>query len=536
MATFDRSVFRREPSQEDIVAANDQIHQHEAAITTIHNRVRMLFVEIADLRKVQAEHSAAVSYCRGVITLARRIPEELLSKIFEHCVEEGWTRAPIVVSHVCSAWRKAARAPRVWSRVYVECDAFDVLARTRFWLSMACQAPLDITIVATWRVHHGVITEIMDLLVQHVLQWRSLTLDTDYVSQNSSVFEKLTGVVPNLETVEIKTEIPPDDGDGEAVMALTDVLGPNHAPKLKSLRFICNILPSNPIFPAHIRELTLQTRTSPPHRPLSTVAILSLLENLTALQMFTLIMPLDYEHLFLPAPDLELYVVLPRLTSLTIYGPTDLNEVLPHFRTPILQQLHLRSLEDLGYRQRPIGPSLARFLASSTPPLELFELYDVDLTPDAFAACFAALPTLCELRLHESSISDATVRLLHGPAGLCPHLTRLDLRWCGHLSGAALVDLVRSRSAVDARGGKGTTGAAIADPISEIAVISCCFVKEQDITNIAQMAVCRVVMRDGYDYCRARECCANVRYRTRLRLRLLTNFSMEERSRIRLVV
>ncbi|EMD41018.1 hypothetical protein CERSUDRAFT_80667 [Gelatoporia subvermispora B] len=188
----------------------------------------------------------------------------------------------------------------------------------------------------------------------------------------------------------------------------------------------------------------------------------------------------------------------------------------------------------MGYRQQPIGPSLQAFIEGSLPPLELLELHDIDLSPEAFAAVFSALPTLRELRLHESSISDGTLQLLSAPHGLCPRLTRLDLRWCGLMSGRALVELVRSRNIVDLE--HGAAPSAIADPIAEIGVINCCFVRERDVLDLAGLTVCRVVMRETDDYCRSCDCCGNKRYRTRFRLRHMTNLSLEEAANIRLIV
>lgn len=159
-------------------------------------------------------------------------------------------------------------------------------------------------------------------------------------------------------------------------------------------------------------------------------------------------------------------------------------------------------------------------------------MHDIDLSPEAFAACFAALPQLRELRLHESSIRDATVRLLCAPAGLCPRLARLDLRWCGLLSGRVLVELVRGRNVVNSS----PSALPAADPITEVAVINCCFVGEKDVLDLATLTACRVVMRGADDYCWARDCCVNARYRMRLRLKHLTKFSAEERLRMRLIV
>lgn len=547
-------LYRCEPSLEDIDAANQEIQKHERAVSAIQEHIATLLSDVQRLRREQQLHKEAIQRCMGVITLARRIPEELLSKIFEHCVQDGWTRAPIVVSHVCSAWRRAASAPRVWSHVYVNCDSPDTLGRTRFWLAMSRQAPLTVTVMAPWNPERQ-LAEVMDLLLLHAHRWRTLSIETGSISRVAHLLRRVARSLPSfplLSQIGIRTIVNFDAVHDEGVSDVgefTDAFSSNHAPNLSTVCYISNAAPLIPIFPTHIVELNLTIQESSFPRPLSSASLITVLEGVPALRILTLSMPLSYEHPFVPERDIARAITLPALESLTLYGPTDLNEFLPHLRTPALRRLHLRSLEDLGYRQQPIAPSLLQFLSSAhdtddtlpalpdsdlnpdprtAPLIELLELHDIDLSPEAFAACFAALPQLRELRLHESSIRDATVRLLCAPAGLCPRLARLDLRWCGLLSGRVLVELVRGRNVVDSS----PSALPAADPITEVAVINCCFVGEKDVLDLATLTACRVVMRGADDYCWARDCCVNARYRMRLRLKHLTKFSAEERLRM----
>lgn len=572
---FDLSVYRGEPSPEDILAANTEIRRHELAISSIHSRIASLLTEVAQLRVEEADHQAAIRTCKGVTTLARLIPDELLAQIFQHCVADGWTLAPVVVSAVCSAWRRAARAPRVWSHVYVNCSAPDAHARTRYWLGMARAAPLDVTLVSVWNPTWQ-LEELMDLLVQHSPRWRALSIDSTSLYQVNVLLARIAlarARTPALRQVTIQTEVHFDEtvDDGATdVVGLADALTPITAPALTTLRYVANVAPRTPIFPAHLQHLALVVNESPVARPLSANDLLTALAGVPQLRSLTLSMPLHYEHPYVLLPDVDRAVILPLLTTLTMYGPTDLNELLFHLRAPQVKSLHLRSLEDMGYRQQPIAPSLLWFLESSSPaslaaesefasepapdvpllppsepgsasravPLELLELHDIDVSPEAFVRIFRALPFLRELRLHESSISGGTLRALHGPRGLCPRLARVDFRWCGHLSGRALVVLVRSRlpdwgraevDGVDAGGrtaeadleeamgvevlnpgAAGLSSGASGDepretavPFEEVAVINCCFVEEQDVLDLARLTTCRVVLReDADDYCR----------------------------------
>ncbi|RPD75442.1 hypothetical protein L226DRAFT_552594 [Lentinus tigrinus ALCF2SS1-7] len=531
----ERLQYRVEPTPEVVRAARETIYQHELSIDAIEERIQGLLNQVRDLRYEQAKHRAAIERCSGILTLARRLPGELLIKIFGHCVEDGWTPAPLVVSHVCSAWRRAALSPKVWSHVYVRCDDANVLDRTQFWLKMAAGADLHVTFVVSWRITQREINRLMALLSTRRAQWRSLRIEVDSAQHGEFVLAQCQGTFPELREVNIKTSASTPDGDdidgASDLLRLADTFSAERAPRLTMVSYASTIIPAVPIFPTHIRHLDLRIQDSLNQRPLSAASIISILEPLTELRTLTLSMPFIYLHPYVPETEESFrFVSLPNLTSLTVYGPTDLNELLPHIHAPILRHLHLRSLEDLGYRQQPVGPSLMQFLDSSTPPLELLELHDIDLAPETFAACFVALPNLRELRLHESSISDATVQLLNGPRGLCPRLRKLDFRWCGMLRGRALVDLVRSRLVVDDLAGP------VSDPIEEVGVINCAFVLEEDVLDLARMTVCRIVTRDADDYCRSTGCCSNARYRTRLRLRHMDELAGRDKRNLRLVL
>ncbi|PCH41635.1 hypothetical protein WOLCODRAFT_132044 [Wolfiporia cocos MD-104 SS10] len=477
---MDKDIYRREPSREEILEAKREIKGHEHAIRDLEERIALL----------------------GVIALARRIPEELLSKIFEYCIDD-WTRAPMAVSQVCSAWRRAARAPRVWAHVYADLDSPGALARTRFWLSMARHVPLDITIMSS----HLLTTQhcaLLDLLVQHATRWRRLTVHTIGLPALNALLARIARVqtpMPFLRQVQFEPDLGELPGTDD-VRPLRDAFTPENSPSLTDVVYSSRILLHAP-FPLHLRHLDLSFKESPSSNPLSSSILANALEGVPSLRTLALTMPLDYEGPFQHDIDLTRSVSLPELETLALYGPTDMNLFLVHLHTPALRRLHLRSLEDLGYRQSPIGPSLVHFLAAASPPIELLELHDIDLTHDAFAACFAALPTLRELRLHESSISDATLRLLYGPRGLCPRLSKIDLRWCQLLSGRELVELVRSRNDMNAHGGPEAAAVdPVADLVSEVAVLNCCFVGEKDVMQLASLTVCRITMRPANDYCR----------------------------------
>lgn len=518
------SVFRREPTSDEVEEANKGVLFHESAFTSLRHQIRGLQDQIARLQNLQAQHLRSISQHKGVTTLARRIPSELLAKIFGHCVEDGWTRAPIVASHVCSQWREATKAyPRVWSTIYVNMDSADAIGRTRFWLQRAAKAPLNIVLVATWRAYQSYLMNVMDLLIRHADQWNTLSVEMPMLRQIQLVASQCSRAsitFPMLAETRVTTEVHFDDeldGNGD-IVDLRSAFDPQRAPNLTTFTFVTNVLPQDINYPLAIRSLDLSLSESPAQRPLSASSLITLLQSFPSLVNLTLSMPLDYEHPYVHEQDPSQMVFFESLDTLTLYGPTNLNLLLQHLCAPSLRELHLRSLEDAGYRQEPLGPSLLTFIHNSenlSNTLECLELHDIDLSPNFFNLCFASLRNLRELRLHESSISDETLASLNADpnGGLCPNLTRLDLRWCGHLRGKGLVDLVWSRmfpKAPNTRSGSPLDNditMALTDldqrefsPISQVTVINCCFVEEQDVFSLASMTSCRVIPLAG-DYC-----------------------------------
>ena len=504
---FDVGVFRREPFPEEIAAANAEIRDQELAISAIDRKIQELRAEIDLARIAQSRHRAAIARCKAVTTLARRLPEELLAKIFESCVIDGWTRAPVVVSHVCSHWRRAAMSPRVWSYIYVDGDSTDAVGRTKLWLSRAKEAPLHPSFIITWRSARSHLWHNMELLAQHAVQWETVTMNSETVSQAWNLIEQCKFPMTNLREIKAILEVqfhPMLDGEPERLdMARTFTV--ELAPRLRSVDLTCNTLPLHLTLPTQLTNLVLNLTGTPNQRLSSASRILDILESTPALEQLALSLPALVSQPYVPEADMDRAVMLERLDTLTILGPTDLSGFLEHIRTPHLRQLHIRSNEEANLQQEPLAPTLYTFFKQAEAALELLELHDVDIAPEFFPAYFAMLPSLRELRLHDSLITDTTLASLDS---LCPSLTRIDLRWCGMVHGKALVDFVRRRNLNHDNawhGGFAPMPGSFGDepkasPISEVSVLNCSLVHEEDVLELARMTLCRVKIREQ-DYC-----------------------------------
>lgn len=493
----------------DLEPIYTEIRSHESAISIIDQEIGELMRSIRQLQIKKWEHDEGIRHCKGLITLARRLPYEVLANIFEICVQDGYTRTPVVVSHVCSQWRKAASIPSIWSHIYVDLDGRDPCGRTRFWLEKAKISYLRITLEI--RQEQSKLPEVMCLLLEKRSQWRCLTINSATLASVNHALTMCVGSFPELRAFYVSVQQEFDDSDDQTEEDGTrELVGLRtaflEAPKLSTIRITRNILPAPNILPSSTTNLSLVLPSHHFTLSLSVASVLRVLEELHNLEVFSMVLPAGQARHFEPDDDFGHLVGLPHLTSLTLTGHPGINNLLPHLIAPRLKSLHLRSSDDLvGTPDEGTGRCLLQFLERASPPIEELELRDADIPEPYFVQCFARMNRLKTLLLHESEISDRVLTELFGPYGLCPSLSILDMRWCGHFRGRTLVDLVRSRvqsltpdaslPAVDA-------ARSVCVPISKVTVIHCSFVQKRDIADLAKLALCQVVIVDPDDYCR----------------------------------
>ncbi|PPQ92399.1 hypothetical protein CVT25_008749 [Psilocybe cyanescens] len=505
----------------DVHAVHQAIFEHEREIGIIDHEIESLLQSVRRLQFQKDLHHAEIRKCKGKITLASRLPPEILAYIFELCVLDGRTRTPLVVSHVCSAWRIASTIPTVWSHVYINLDSRHPCQRTQLWLRNSRHTLLTIEIEIGAETSQ--LKSTMEVLMAEIWRWKTLIIKSSLLDPVNQVLQVCDTPASQLRTIEISVDqeflLEPDgaDDNGHELLGLR-ALSIN-APLLRTLRIHRNLLPGRHTLPLSITELTLQLPNH--HGPTiihSMLSIIRLLEELSNLEVLVVEVPNGNNQTFSLNAQSGHTVELANLRSLTLMGDNNIFGLLPHLRTPFLTHLTLRSSLNYPQAQHTSG-WIYEFLQESCPPITLLELRDLAVDPILYSQMFDRLPLLEDLRLHDSDILDDMLLQLQGPHGLCPMLKRLDLRWCGRLSGRALVNLVRSRlsSCVD-----GDESVLLASKsIMEVALINCSFVKEEDIVDLAEMTICRLIHRGQTDFCYAYACCDNERYRRRLKQRSL---------------
>ncbi|KAF9653454.1 hypothetical protein BDM02DRAFT_1912429 [Thelephora ganbajun] len=477
----DVNVFRRQPSPQDVTELQALIAKNESSLTLLNEEIEACSRQLSALRTRSYAHVLTIRKCQAAMTLARLIPQELLAKIFEHASETGWTRAPVVVSHVCSAWRAAAQShPSVWSRVTVNLDMRDPVGWTEYWLSMARQAFLHVTIVHT--VPTTTLGQVMALLLEHSERWISLTLDLhladtrQVLAMCTTRFTRLRSIYVSLFTIDENIEAA--EGTTGFTNAFRDVS------TLASVSIVGNILPRD--LPPRLTSLRIEYSDIVGSGIETPRVIIEALRNLPELE--TLNLRLGVTILVSMAPLDIPNIELPNLRTL-VYDDLRTGEfpILNHLTAPSLTHLHAHVQPDPEVFDAP--SHLIRFLEDS-PNVETLELDGVDIWPAQWLSTLPLLPKLRKLHLHDSDIDGAVIEKMFGENGLCPDLQRIDLRWCQHVRGTTLVRLVESRMK---EGGC---------EIEEVAAIGCSLVRKQDAMQLATLTKFRVVIGERDEYCR----------------------------------
>lgn len=481
----------RYPSEDDIRMIGCAIARDERVIASLNSEIHTIMRQLEQVRLRKMEYQESIRQYRSLITLARRIPPEVLADIFELCAESGWTRAPLVASHVCSAWRKAAEYPRVWSRIYIDYGLGNPLTKTKLWLSRAQQSPLHITLDVP--ADASSMEEILFVLLEHSTQWRTFTIRTHDTVQLNHILSLMHHPFPRLRMLDCVTHWDTPVAD------LVDFSAVKDAPSLHQLDMEQPNLSRWPgSIPFQLTNLRLVLSTPGTLSNLVPASRwTSMLANLPGLKHLTLELSVDSEYHY--ELDAVRVVELPQLNSIMFTITRELLGVLNNMRAPSLRKLLLRCSS--GHEHTSSEPVIRRFLESSSR-IELLELHNVDLPREELVQCFTLLPRMQELHLHDSDISDDELQLLSGSAGLCPNLVRLDVRWCAHLTGSALVQLVRSRIRTNVEMRKKGAALQRAKEMEEVAAINCLHVKERDVLDLAEYTTCRLMLKEKDDFCR----------------------------------
>uniref|UniRef100_A0A8H7Y1L8 F-box domain-containing protein n=1 Tax=Psilocybe cubensis TaxID=181762 RepID=A0A8H7Y1L8_PSICU len=286
----------------DVDAVHQAILTHEREIGLIDVKIQGLMQSVRRLQFQKDLHNAEIRKCKGKITLASRLPPEILAYIFELCVLDGRTRTPLIVSHVCSSWRIAATTPTVWSHVYINLDSRYPCQRTQLWLRNSRQTLLTIEIEIN--ADTSQLKSTVEVLLAEIWRWKTLILKSSSLDPVNQVLRLCDSPASHLRSIEISVSqeflsaMDGLDDNPHDLMGLHALSA--KAPLFQTLRIHRSLVPGRHSLPPSITDLTLQlTDHDAPTILHSMSSVLRLLGELPNLEVLALEMPSRENQSFL---------------------------------------------------------------------------------------------------------------------------------------------------------------------------------------------------------------------------------------------
>lgn len=301
------------------------------------------------------------------------LPPEVLAHIFiigSSQDDPDSTILPVVISHVCGAWRDLALGTHcLWRRIAFDCNWR--ISKQYIRRSVACL--LDITLLHPRVLDVNAVQWYMHLVSSHIPRWRSFTVRFDHYAPFlwNAALSSCCGTITSVQArhLEELTLVYPKNDDTKEFSLFGGV-----APRLTKLTLVGLRLDW---MPSLFQNLTFLDYT---HHGFTrgyeaVLEMLGMLDTSYQLQELRIAFPHqprrdDYPH---QVPT----VTLPHLRRLYIRVRNDIPVELPILlyclHTPVLQSLHLR---DASRSKLPF-PSLRPFSKTLRRPQSL-ELLDVE--------------------------------------------------------------------------------------------------------------------------------------------------------------
>ncbi|KAH9481742.1 hypothetical protein JR316_0006269 [Psilocybe cubensis] len=393
------------------------------------------------LVKSEEATTKSIANLRSLLSPIRRLPPEILTEIFEYClpsdkfIRASPYEAPLLLTHVCSAWRNACIAnPLLWRSLEIANDCFvldnvhcrNASSLTHMWFSRAGACPLSLSVE-----DDNICSERVMWIISsygHRFQHLRINIPQPVTLQ----FGNANGYT-SLETFEIIT--PYGLEDFQIAALCNSVL--MTAPRLREFSWNNSAhFPPSPLR-MHWGNLTRLSLNTSVHVD-QCLMIMSKLERITHL---------TFHNICLSNPTLSnLKIHLPELTSFIICGDYNISRIFEEATTPKLNELIL------NLRYWP-GRAVTDFLRRSRCPLQSLNLYFPPLTESDLLECLQIVQgTLKEFTVQSNpgmySVTDDILdRLTDTGVGqvLCPHLSVIALYDCISCSPGRFAKMVRSR-------------------------------------------------------------------------------------------
>ncbi|KAF8149953.1 hypothetical protein B0H34DRAFT_731845 [Crassisporium funariophilum] len=429
-------------SSHDIDTAEDPVvgtHGLTGCCGLITGKKRQNQKTLRELKRAQSSAKASANALRSLLSPIRRLPPELLSEIFVHCLPEDTfirpspSQVPLLLTGVCSYWRNiCVTTPDLWASLDLRTlvpyyDRNEQHTHTneivKLWITRSGDCPLSLCVPGEMLM----IDAISDTMRNTCRRWNKILLDIPDTSLSLP-----PGVsFPMLEKLEIHTS------EGVATPLLDDLAQALlSAPKLTGLIWDNAKRNAAPLQLdwSKLTHLTLNADITMQH----CLAVLSTATKMTHLSLSEIVTP---SHV-----PFQSEITLQELESFVVNSKTDITPIFNALTTPNLRKLVL-NLETWPHS------SAIAFLRRSRSPLQSLNFYFPPLTEAELIECLqVAQETLKEFTVQggggEPPVTDIILdRLTDTGVGdvLCPKVEIIALYDCVACSDGRFARMAQSR-------------------------------------------------------------------------------------------
>jgi hypothetical protein len=394
----------------------------------------------------------------------RRLPPEVLSEVFLHClpdkafVDPAPLEPPLLLANVCTTWRSIALSTAgLWSSIAVNVTGVDICPHkdlVKLWVGRSGSHPLSFQILGELKkganglpVPGGqtAAPSLLDVFIPHHARWWKIHLEYNGLGMETGLARIPENITfPRLEDVHLERSMFFNSLDLPRATSMVQA-----APRLHRLSWICSSECRNMIIPWS--QLTLLNLTG---SILFGDHCLGIIQECPMLKSgsFVIMGPADSELYPYKIPRF----VHHNLELLDLHTQGDLREYFNRLTLPRLRELSI----EMGYfeHSQRMWPhaQFMELLSRSECSLEALALSNADITPQELIACLRCTSRSLRNLVLSADTSEYTCvtdqvlqslsfRSTTPDLSLCPNLTNIRLWGSLSSSDGVLADMIESR-------------------------------------------------------------------------------------------
>ncbi|KIK66577.1 hypothetical protein GYMLUDRAFT_37736 [Collybiopsis luxurians FD-317 M1] len=450
---------------ESLVAQEKDLRNGSSLSTLEHlnTELEQYHTHIAHLNLERDRVQADIEALQVTVSPIRRLPLEILSEIFVHClpkkkfIRPSPHEPPLLLTQICRRWRDVAiSTSKLWSSILItvteRCHPDISLVQT--FMDRSAMHPLSFRInesLADADFTGSLHSEVFGLLWASHVRWKDIQLDYRDWRMPESSLAKIVQTPPSLETLSLHREY----WDSEALDPLRRL---SHAPHLRKISW-SGVLKGYPN-PADIMPLESLQKLSLDHT-LTKADFMQNLRRSTQLVSCTL-------SVYLASPigvdpdAANVRLTFPNLKSFDITTDAADEQIFDVLELPSLETLRISNLIDLGRTESRFW-SLSAFKElhlRSRFSLNELDLSGTDIKPGELLQVLRMFTdTLQTLNLSNDHTEHACVddvvlqelTLVAGRQLLCSNLQYIKLWGCMSSSDGLVSDMLESRWSLERR-------------------------------------------------------------------------------------